>query len=86
MQVNGSSGNAINIGLQGFQDAQSRINQAAQEIASQSVTDSTKDSINTQDLTSSLVDLKVAEHDAKANAKVIQTASDVLGTLLDVTA
>ena len=82
MQVN----SALNTGLQGFQDAQSRVNQAAQEIASLSVTDSTKDSIDTKDLTSSLVDLKVAENDAKANAKVIQTASDVLGTLLDVTA
>lgn len=85
MQINSAS-SALNIGVQGFQDAQSRINDAAQNIASQSVTDSTKDSINTQDLTTSLVDLKVAENDAKANAKVIQTASDVLGTLLDVTA
>jgi len=75
---------ALNIGLQGFQEAQSRVTQTAQDIASQTVGDSTTDSINTQDLTSSLVDLKVAEHDAKANAKVIQTASDVLGTLLDI--
>lgn len=82
MQVN----SALNTGLQGFQEAQSRINQAAHDIASQSVTDSTVDSIDTNDLTTSLVELKVAEHDAKANAKVIQTASDVLGTLLDVEA
>jgi len=80
MQVN----SALNTGLQGFQEAQSRLSQAAQEIASQSVKDSTEDSIDTNDLTSSLVDLKVAEIDAKANAKVIQTASDVLGTLLDI--
>jgi len=85
MQVNSSS-NALNIGVQGFQDAQARVSQAAQDIASQSVTDSTEDGINTQDLTSSLVDLKVAEYDAKANAQVIQTASDVLGTILDITA
>ena len=75
---------ALNTGLQGFQDAQSRITQAAQDIASQTVSDSTTDSIDTQDLTSSLVELKVAEHDAQANAKVIQTASDVLGTILDI--
>ena len=80
MQIN----SALNAGLQGFQDAQSRVNQAAQDIASQSVKDSTVDSIDTKDLTSSLVDLKVAEIDAKANAKVVQTASDVLGTLLDI--
>jgi len=75
---------ALHIGLQGFQEAQSRVTQAAQDIASQSVSDSSVESINTQDLTRSLVELKVAEHDAKANANVIQTASDVLGTILDI--
>lgn len=82
MQVN----SALNTALQGFQEAQSRVNQAAQDIASQSVTDSTVDSIDTNDLVTSLVELKVAEIDAKANAKVIQTASDILGTLLDIEA
>jgi len=80
MQVN----SALNTGLQGFQEAQSRVNQAAQDIASQSVKDSTEKSIDYNDLTTSLVDLKVAEYDAQANAKVVQTASDVLGTLLDI--
>ena len=37
-------------------------------------------------LTQSIVDLKVAEFQAKASAEVIQTSDDVLGTLLDVTA
>jgi len=77
-------GNALNIGVQGFQEAQSRLSQAAQDIASQSVQDSSVEGVDTNDLTTSLVDLKVAEIDAKANAKTIQTASDVLGTLLDI--
>ena len=81
MQIN----NVLNTGVQGFQEATSRANQAAQEIASQNVTDSTKESINTNDLTNSLVDLKVAELDAKANAKVIQTATELVGSLLDIT-
>ena len=76
--------NALNMGVQGFQEAQSRMADAAAEIASSSVTDSTQSSDYTQDLTTSLVDLKVAELDAKANANVIKTASDVLGTLLDI--
>jgi len=80
MQVN----SALNTGLQGFQEAQSRLNQAALDIASQSVQDSSKESIDVNDLATSLVELKVAENDAKANVKVIQTASDVLGTLLDI--
>ncbi len=81
-----SSTSLLNTGVQGFQNATSRANQAAHEIATQSVTDSTKDSVNTQDLTESLVDLKTAEIDARANVKVIQSASDLIGTLLDVTA
>lgn len=38
------------------------------------------------DLNQSIVDLKVAEHQAKASTQVIKTADDSLGTLLDVTA
>lgn len=80
MEVN----SALNTGLQGFQEAQSRISEAAQNIASQQVTDATKDSVETKDLTESLVDLKSAENDAKANANVVKTASDVLGTIIDI--
>ena len=80
MQIN----NILNTGVQGFQDATTRANKAASEIASQTVTNSAEESINQNDLTTSLVDLKVAELDAKANVKVIQTASDLLGTLLDI--
>ena len=88
MQVNhtNSSANALEIGLQGFQDAQSRVNQAAHEIASQEVTNSSENSIDQKGLVNSLVDLKVAELDAKANVKVIQTANDLVGSLLDIRA
>lgn len=37
-------------------------------------------------LNQELVNLKVAEHQAKASAEVIKTADETLGTLLDVTA
>ncbi|MGJ8691726.1 MAG: hypothetical protein ACSHW0_04535 [Thalassotalea sp.] len=36
------------------------------------------------DLTQEVVNLKVAEYQAKASAEVIQTADETLGTLLDV--
>ncbi len=78
--------NALNIGLQGFQEASRDVTEAAQNIASQSVSDASVESINQTDLVESLVDLKVAELDARANAKVIETASNLVGTLLDVTA
>lgn len=77
--------NILNTGIQGFQQATQRASQAAQEIASQSVTDATQDSVEVVDLTSSLVDLKAAELDALANGQVIETASDLIGTLLDIT-
>ncbi|WP_444994964.1 hypothetical protein [Aliikangiella sp. IMCC44359] len=76
----------INTGVQGFQEASSRANQAAQEIASQSVADASTDSVKSEDLTTSLVELKKAEIDAKANVQVIETASDLVGSLLDVKA
>ncbi len=76
----------LNSGVKGFQQATERANQAAQEIASQSVSDASKEGINQKDLVESLVDLKVAEHDAKANAKVIETAGELIGSLLDVKA
>ncbi len=82
MEIGANS--AFNSGLQGFQAAQNRASEAAQNIASQSVTDASADGINNDDIVTSLIDLKAAENDARANANVIETASDVLGTLLDI--
>ena len=82
MQVN----NILSTGVQGFQQATQRANQAAQEIASSSVKDASQEGISSKDLTESLVDLKVSELDAKANVKVIATASDLIGSLLDIKA
>ncbi len=80
MQIN----DALNIGVQGFQNAQSRATEAATEIASQSVA-KTPDQLQQNDqLITSLVELKTAEIDANANAKVIQTASDILGSIIDI--
>jgi len=81
VQVN----NLLSNGLQGFQQATERANQAAANIASQSVTNSAEQSIDQPDLITSLVELTQAEIDAKANAKVIETASTMVGSLLDIT-
>lgn len=35
-------------------------------------------------MTDELVNLKVAEQQAGASAKVVQTASDMMGTLIDI--
>jgi len=90
---------AFNSGIQGFQKATEQANQAAENIAAETTanrdesvtTETTSQSLasNTQkipDLNQSIVDLKVAEFQAKSSAQVIKTADEVLGTLVDVTA
>ena len=88
---------AFNSGVQGFQQATESANQAASDIA-RSVAynpESPQEDPNVNfsesnteasppNLTQSVVDLKVAEHQAKASAQVIKTADEALGTLLDV--
>lgn len=91
---------AFNSGVEGFQKATETANQAASSIASainiqpadfqqeQTATDTNINQHNSagelSDLNQSIVDLKVAEYQAKASAKVVKTADETLGTLLDV--
>ncbi|MFM4997672.1 flagellar basal body rod C-terminal domain-containing protein [Aeromonas sanarellii] len=70
---------AMTAGVQGFQRAEQLAAQASSQIAR----------LNTPvgervELPEELVNLKVAEQQAGASAKVIQTASDMLGTLIDI--
>ena len=53
---------------------------ASEESIEQSVVEPT----TSPDLNESIVDLKVAEYQAKSSAEVIKTADENLGTLLDV--
>lgn len=86
---------AFNSGVQGLQKATEAADQAAANIVAETTAAHEADVVaqapasNTQkvpDLNQSIVDLKVAEHQAKASTEVIKTADDSLGTLLDVTA
>lgn len=86
---------AFNSGVQGFQKATEEASQAAANIVAETSI-SRDDSIVSQtsannekqipDLNQSIVDLKVAEFQAKSSVQVIKTADEVLGTLVDVTA
>lgn len=83
---------AFNSGLEGFARAENQVNQSANNIATAVV----KTEASTQapvaqaeqrdPINQELVNLKVAEHEAQASSKVIQTADDVLGTLIDISA
>lgn len=88
---------ALNSGLQGFQKATESASQAASDIAHSThfhpeetqpdeslSSDSKSASDNLPNFNQAVVDLKVAEHQAKASANVIKTADETLGTLLDV--
>ena len=90
---------AFSSGLQGFQNATELAYEAASNIVKQTTSNSETSTIdlgaNSQSLSfappnnivsinQSLVDLKVAEHQAKAASAVIRTADETLGTLIDV--
>lgn len=53
-------------------------------LAETSVNETAGSSNNPPNLNESIVNLTVAEHQAKASANVIKTADEVLGTLIDV--
>lgn len=86
---------AFNSGLQGLQRSTEAADRAAADIVAETTTthevgaaghDHEPSDQKVPDLNQSIVDLKVAEHQAKASTEVIKTADDSLGTLLDVTA
>ena len=89
---------AFNSGVQGFQNASSAASEAAADIATNTALNTEQTSeVNTEvnsaptssevpNLNQAIVNMKVAEHQAKASSEVIQSADDSLGTLLDVTA
>ena len=86
---------AFNSGVQGIQRATEAADRAAVDIvaetgAANEVAAASQAPVSNErkvpDLNQSLVDLKVAEHQAKASTEVIKSADDSLGTLLDVTA
>lgn len=91
------STSAMNLGLQGIQAGQRRAEQAAGEIASQALAApqqaSRAESAGQAEavaapapLTESLVAQRVAEHEASAGARVIATADEIMGTLIDTRA
>jgi len=91
---------AFNSGIQGFQNATETANQAAASIAesitisaedfslgqedNDNAIDQNTKSGDLSDLNQEIVELRVAEYQAKASANVVKTADENLGTLLDV--
>lgn len=84
---------AFNTGVQGLQRANEQANEAAANIVAETTAPEQEATLETSnverenipDLNQSIVDLKVAEFQARASAQVIQSADESLGTLIDVT-
>lgn len=70
---------AFNSGVQGFQRAEQIADRASSQIAR--LNTPSGDQVQ---VTDELVNLKVAEFQAGASTKVMQTASDMMGTLIDI--
>ena len=70
----------LNTGLQGVREGLQRANDAATRIAGSGATG------DLESITEAVVDLRAAELQVKASAKVIDTAGQTLGTLIDVLA
>lgn len=79
---------AFNSGVQGLQTASNQVTEAASNIARETArteppVQQTLESPPPQDVTTSLVQLKVAENGAAASTRVIETADQTLGTIID---
>lgn len=81
MEIN----SAFNSGVAGFQTASNQITQASEKIAQVAVEGSEQNTPERAPIsvTTELINMKVAEHQALASAKVISTADDMIGSLID---
>ncbi|KIZ38450.1 hypothetical protein [Stutzerimonas stutzeri] len=80
--------NLLGAGLSAYQGGQQRVEQAASSIASANapVLGNSQAVTEIAEITEQLIQLKVGEHSAKAGARMIQSADEVLGTLIDTQA
>ncbi|MCQ2028272.1 hypothetical protein [Stutzerimonas zhaodongensis] len=84
MQINNS---LLSAGLSAYQAGRQRVDQAATVIAGRTVPVETFQVVaETVELTEQLVQMKVGEHQAKAGVRLLQTADEVLGTLVNTKA
>ncbi|GAA4504148.1 flagellar biosynthesis protein FlgE [Pseudaeromonas paramecii] len=72
---------AMSYGLQGLSRAQQQVEQGSREIASLPVQ---AESPQSKDLTQSVMTLQQGQNEAQAAAKVVKSADDMMGTLIDI--
>lgn len=83
-----TSASLMGQGLSAYQTGQRQIDTAGAAIANNSLPSPNNSQVvsDRQDMTDNLVQLKVGEVNAQAGVRVMETADQVLGTLIDVQA
>ena len=79
-------GSVFQTGVNGVRDGLNSARQAADNIAKIGTVEPRSEQGATGDLAEQIVNLKVSENQVKASAKVIETADEMLGTLIDTRA
>jgi hypothetical protein len=85
MQINSS---LLSAGLEAYQAGKQRIDQTGAAIVEQTlpVADTSQAVAETVELTEQLIQMKVGEHTARAGVRMLHTADEVLGTLVNTKA
>ncbi|PNG12331.1 hypothetical protein [Stutzerimonas stutzeri] len=84
MQIN----NLLAAGLGAYQAGQQRVDQASAAIGDFTLpaAETSQAVADTVELTEQLIEMKVGEHQANAGARLLQSADEVLGTLINTKA
>ena len=84
MQIN----SLLSAGLGAYQAGQQRVDQASAVVANRTLpaAETSQAMADTVELTEQLVQMKVGEHQANAGVRLLQTADEVLGTLVNTKA
>jgi len=82
MEIN----SAFSSGLYGLNQASQQITESSEKIANQPVNSENTESsrYDSQPVTAELINMKLAEIQAQASTKVITTADEMVGSLIDV--
>lgn len=83
MNIGSTSGSSFTIAAAGIQQNSEQVKQAAQQVVEATTTRPTQGAV---EATEALVKLKEGEQGVALNAKVLESADQQLGTLLDVKA
>ncbi|WP_413043023.1 hypothetical protein [Pseudomonas sp. YJ42] len=85
MQINN---NLLSVGLGAYQAGQQRVDNAGAALAASTLpaAENSQTVADAIELTEQLVQMKVGEHTAKAGVRLLQTADEVLGTLINTKA